>query len=96
MMAVTPDTLSRHELVGLEVSVTAASNPDLLEVAGDVVTETTKTLGIEEAGRVYHVPKDAATFAFELPSGDTVTVDGDRLVERPPRRTKHTGDSKWR
>jgi len=101
MMPLTPETLPRHELAGLDVEVVAASNPDVIGLAGTVVTETTKTLGIEGADRVWHVPKDAATFRFDLPGdGDSesqsVRVDGSRLVSRPARRTEATGDSKWR
>lgn len=46
-MALTPETLTRHELVGLDVAVVAAPNPDLLGLTGRVVAETTRTIGIE-------------------------------------------------
>jgi len=110
-MPVTPASLVRHELVGLEVSVVAASNPDLLEAQGEVVLETTNTVGITrtDAGtesaagddadgsdRVSHVPKDGTTFAFTLPSGELVEVEGRRLVGRPARRTENTGAHTWR
>ena len=95
-MALTPETLARHELVGLDVRIVAASNPDLVDLAGEVVTETTSTLGIERDGRVRHVPKDSATFEWTLPSGAVVETDGNALLSRPARRTEHRGDSKWR
>jgi ribonuclease P protein subunit POP4 len=103
-MPLTPATLTRHELIGRPVRVVAASNPDLVGIAGEVVMETTRTLSIErrpEAGeqgerRVWQVPKGDATFEFDLPGGETVTVEGARLVARPARRTERTGDSKWR
>jgi len=109
-MPVTPASLVRHELVGLEVSVAAASNPDLLEIEGEVVLETTKTVGIartdagaesavdDEDGsdRVSHVPKEGTTFTFTLPSGEEVDVEGRRLVGRPARRTENTGAHTWR
>ncbi|MFB6233323.1 MAG: ribonuclease P protein component 1 [Haloarculaceae archaeon] len=115
-MPLTRQTLPRHELVGLPAEVVSASNPDLVGIAGDVVAETTKTLGIErqaggedrrdgssESGtepagesRVATVPKAGATFAFALPDGPTVRVEGDRLLARPARRTEQTGDSQWR
>jgi ribonuclease P protein subunit POP4 len=95
-MAVTPETLPRHELVGLPVEVAAASNADAIGITGEVVTETTRTLGIEGEERVWHVPKDGATFAFDLPSGEAVTVTGAVLEERPARRTEQRSDSKWR
>ncbi|MFC6975780.1 ribonuclease P protein component 1 [Halomicroarcula sp. GCM10025709] len=99
-MPLTPETLPRHELVGLEVEVVAASNPDAVGISGSVVMETTKLLTIEDAGadRVWHVPKDAATFRFTLDddSRTRVRVEGDRLIARPARRTETTGDSQWR
>ncbi len=96
-MALSAETLVRHELVGLAAAVRSSTNPVLESVAGDVVAETTSTLGIEcPDGRVRHVPKDVATFAFTLPSGSVVTVEGERLVARPARRTEARGGSKWR
>jgi len=58
----------------------------------------------DRAGRAREktVPKAGATFEFELPAetdadeAAVVTVEGDRLVARPARRTERTGDSKWR
>ncbi|EMA18444.1 ribonuclease P protein component 1 [Haloarcula japonica] len=94
-MPLTPETLPRHELVGLDCEVVSASNPDVVGISGTVVMETTQMLTLEGADRVWHVPKDSATFAFDL-STETVLVDGDRLVARPARRTENTGDSLWR
>jgi len=102
-MPLTAATLPRHELIGLPVRVAAASNPDLIGVSGEVVMETTRTLSVEGetargTTRVWQVPKAEATFEFELSDDDTqvVTVEGERLVARPARRTERTGDSKWR
>ncbi|WP_123534793.1 ribonuclease P protein component 1 [Halosimplex salinum] len=95
-MPLTPETLPRHELVGLDARVRAGANPDLLGIEGCVVTETTKTLGLQGADRVRHVPKEGTTFEFTLSSGEVVTVEGRRLVARPARRTEKSGDSKWR
>jgi ribonuclease P protein subunit POP4 len=96
MMAVTPETVARHELVGLEAHVAASPNADLESLRGTVVSETTNTLSLEDADRTRQVPKDAARFEFTLPGGSVVTVDGDRLVARPARRTEQRGDSPWR
>jgi len=53
------------------------------------------------------VPKAVATFEFRLDDcverrsttddsdAEYVTVDGERLVARPARRTERTGDSPW-
>ena len=92
-MPVAPDTLVRHELIGLHVEVVADAD-DRAGIAGRVVDETTNTLVID-GDRARTVPKRGATFAFELPDGRRVAVDGDRLVARPARRTETAGDSIW-
>ncbi|WP_436931618.1 ribonuclease P protein component 1 [Halosimplex halobium] len=84
-MPLTPETLARHELVGLAARVRAGDNPDLLGIEGQVVAETTNTLGVEREGsesseradsgsaeradRVATVPKAGTTFEFTLPAG---------------------------
>lgn len=50
MTGLTPETLPRHELVGLRVEVVEASDPGMVGIAGRVVSETANTLVIE--GRV--------------------------------------------
>jgi ribonuclease P protein subunit POP4 len=94
-MALTPETLPRHELVGLRAEVVEATDPGLVGAAGEVVRETTKLL--ELAGeRVRQVPKAAATFRFALPEGPCVRVTGERLVGRPAERSEDGGDPIWR
>ena len=79
-MALTPETLPRHELVGLHVEVVEATNADLVGIEGRVVRETAHTLSIESLAegdrepRVRQVPKAEATFEFAL----TDEAAGDR------------------
>ncbi|MFB6122387.1 MAG: ribonuclease P protein component 1 [Haloferacaceae archaeon] len=65
-MPLTPETLPRHELVGLHARVVDATNPDLVGVGGRVVDETERTLSLEDGSRVRRVPKRGATLEFEL------------------------------
>ncbi len=136
-MALTPETLPRHELNGLPVRVVDAENADLIGISGVVVIESMKTIHVHSdsngESRVRQVPKAGSVFEFELPTDDaalsregdetaeeltgnraatavgperasghasdsvaSVTVDGDRLLSRPARRTETTGDSPWR
>jgi len=92
----TAETLVRHELVGLHVEVAVSPNPDLVGIEGRVVDETTNTLVVAGSDRDRQVPKNAATFVFQLPDGGAVTVEGERLQARPARRTERRGDSTWR
>ncbi|WP_409348385.1 ribonuclease P protein component 1 [Natronorarus salvus] len=132
-MALTPETLPRHELNGLPVRVVDAENADLIGISGIVVIESMKTVHVHSdsngESRVRQVPKAGSVFEFTLPTDDaalsregdetagerdraggharagrratrdseaSVTVDGDRLLSRPARRTETTGDSPWR
>jgi len=81
-MALTPETLPRHELNGLRVRVVDAADPGLIGIEGRVVVETTNTLhvdgvrrvtGTPSAGgdgdrerRVRQLPKRGTTFEFAL------------------------------
>jgi len=93
-MPVTPETLTRHELCGLDIEVVEAANPDLVGIEGRVVEETENTLVVESGDRARTVPKRGATFEFALPDGH-VLVEGNRLVARPARRTETAGGSIW-
>lgn len=105
-MMPTPETIARHELTGLSGSVETASNPALVGLAGRVIHETRNTLVLRGGGDAEsllgapdaptrRIPKRNTTFAFEMPDGSTVSVDGDRLIARPARRTETGGVSPW-
>lgn len=95
-MALDASTVTRHELIGLPATVRDAPNADLIGLSGDVVDETMQTLHLAAADETKVVPKRATTITFELPTGDRVAVDGDRLIARPARRTETGGGSIWR
>jgi ribonuclease P protein subunit POP4 len=94
----TPESLVRHELAGLDVAVDDAPNPDLVGIAGRVVDETMQTLLVATSEGDRQVPKASTTFRFTVTAdGHTadVLVDGERLVARPARRTESNGGSLW-
>jgi ribonuclease P protein subunit POP4 len=94
-MALTPETLTRHELTGLRVAVADAPNPDLVGIRGRVVGETLRTLRVEggdgasgdgrdasaEESRVKQVPKRGSTLEFELPSGGDAPTCTDEAAD---------------
>ncbi|MFU8867640.1 ribonuclease P protein component 1 [Natronococcus sp.] len=69
-MALTPETLPRHELNGLPVRVVESDDASRVGLEGRVVIETTNTLSIEVrddgASRVVMVPKSGSTFEFAI------------------------------
>jgi ribonuclease P protein subunit POP4 len=66
-MALTPETLTRHELVGLHARVVESTNPDAVGISGRVVSETMGTLSLSADDRVWQLPKQGTTFEFALP-----------------------------
>jgi len=78
-MPLTPETLPRHELVGLPVRVADAPNPDLVGIEGRVVRETMRTLVVDGpagASRDRQVPKQGSTFEFALTDEPAATREG--------------------
>lgn len=78
----------RHELIGLDVKIPRARNPSLHGLRGKVIDETRNMLTLSNKRGIFLVPKDVATFRFELPDGTLVDVDGSRLVANPENRLK--------
>ncbi|MFB6252447.1 MAG: ribonuclease P protein component 1 [Halobellus sp.] len=104
-MALTPETLTRHELNGLRVAVVDAPNSDLVGTAGRVVVETMQTLHVDVSEsdassaesaddgstRVKQVPKQGSTLEFELPAPDDPSGAGND--ERGHERTDEAADA---
>jgi ribonuclease P protein subunit POP4 len=87
-MALTPETLPRHELAGLPVRVVESTDPGRVGLAGRVVAETTGTLRVESESGVTTVPKRGTRFAFRVEQ-PTDEAAGSRerpgiASERPP------------
>ncbi|MFB6136434.1 MAG: ribonuclease P protein component 1 [Halobacteriaceae archaeon] len=66
MTVLSPETLPRHELVGLPVRVVESTDPTRVGLAGRVVGETMRTLCIRTPTGEKQVPKGTATFEFAL------------------------------
>jgi len=78
--------LRKHELIGLTVLVSEATDPSLVGVRGVVTDETRNTLMVETDKGEKRVPKHGASFTFEARGG--VRVAGDDLLFRPEDRIK--------
>jgi ribonuclease P protein subunit POP4 len=85
-MALTPETLPRHELCGLWTRVVRARNPDLVGVGGRVVRETERTLVVARAdGSERRAPKDGSVFEFAL--GPATLGTDEAAARREPAGT---------
>jgi ribonuclease P protein subunit POP4 len=101
-MPLTPQTLTRHEIVGLPVRVVDAPNPDLVGIEGRVRSESRQTLVIR-GPRGQRIERDAVRDGPRATSGaarDTRTTSGaardTRMTSgtaRDTRMTSGTADS---
>ncbi|WP_096389461.1 ribonuclease P protein component 1 [Halopenitus persicus] len=73
----TPETLTRHELVGLPVRVADARNADSVGLAGRVVDESQRTLSVRTSSGDKRVPKSGTTFEFAIVDRPRVGPSGD-------------------
>jgi ribonuclease P protein subunit POP4 len=83
---ITPQNVLRHELIGLDVLVTGASNPAQVGISGLIVDETRNMLSIQTAMGLKRIAKKMAVFRLSLPDGTIVEVQGSALVNAPERR----------
>lgn len=89
MTEINPRNLIYHELIGLEVEISSAKDPTHEKIAGKVIDETRNTIlvGKRSGGRA-RIPKATSTFAFKLPDGREILVDGRAIMGRPEERLK--------
>ena len=84
----TPETIARHELIGLPVRVADAPSADFVGLLGRVVSETMNTLVVSTASGDKRVPKANSVFEFALKAVSTANqgagVHTNEAAEVPP------------
>ncbi|GAD53121.1 ribonuclease P protein component 1 [Halarchaeum acidiphilum MH1-52-1] len=91
-MTLTPETLPRHELVGLPVRVVESPDSSQVGIAGRVVSETTNTLVIEDASGTKRVPKGGRRLEFRLVDEAAARRKGAGTASEPDSRGGATGE----
>ena len=96
-MNLNPESLARHELIGLEVRVEASSDPGQIGLSGQVVDETRNTFLLETKRNVLRLAKRNTNLIFTLPDGQNVRVYGSILVSQPENRiSKRMQRTRWK
>ena len=72
---ITPETLTRHELVGLPVRAADADSDAHVGIAGRVLYETVNTLVVRTGSGDKRVPKAGTTFEFAVVETATARTD---------------------
>ena len=76
----------RHELIGLDVLVSGAANPELRGLSGRIIDETRNLLVIETKIGIKRIAKMHSIFRVSLPGRELVEIDGSVLVLAPEKR----------
>jgi ribonuclease P protein subunit POP4 len=92
-----PESLARHELIGLEMLVASSSNPGQVGLSGQVVDETRNTFLLETKAKVLRLAKKNTNLIFTLPDGQNVRVYGSVLISQPENRiSKRMQRTRWK
>jgi len=92
-----PESLARHELIGLDVLVEHSSEPGIVGLRAQVVDETRNTFLLETLRKVVRIPKKNTSLIFLLPNGQRVRVAGSILISQPENRiSKRMQRTRWK
>jgi ribonuclease P protein subunit POP4 len=93
----TPESLARHELIGLCVLVESHSDSGLAGLSGRIVDETRNTFLLETGRGELRLAKKNAGLIFSLPGGQRVRIDGRVLISQPENRiSKRMQKMRWK
>ena len=96
-MNLSPESLARHELIGLEVRVVTSSNSSQIGLKAQVVDETRNTFLLETKAKVLRLAKRNTNLIFTLPDGQNVRVYGSILISKPENRiSKRMQRTRWK
>ncbi|MFB6187049.1 MAG: ribonuclease P protein component 1 [Halobacteriaceae archaeon] len=92
-MALTPATLPRHELIGLQVTIQDANDSSYVDISGEIIRETKQMLHIETDAGVKQVPKQGTEFEFVMPQSPRGLDDGVTVEQYPKTAKSRAGGS---
>ena len=96
-MDLNPESLARHELIGLEVRVDTSSNSSQIGLKAQVVDETRNTFLLQTKAKVLRLAKRNTSLIFTLPDGQNVRVNGSILISQPENRiSKRMQRTRWK
>ena len=82
---ISPENITRHELIGLETSIVESNNLLVVGLHGKIIDETKSMLIIKTQTGVKNIPKENSVWRFDL-DGVSTTVNGTAIAKRSYER----------
>ena len=82
---ITVDTISRHELIGLNTEIVKSSNSEVVGLNGTIINETKSMFTINTQKGIKKIPKLTNEWKFSI-QGEESTVNGSKIAKRPFER----------
>jgi ribonuclease P protein subunit POP4 len=83
---ISSQNILRHELIGLDVLVSGATNPLHWGLSGRIIDETKNMVAIQTDQGIKRIQKMHSRFRIQLPDGTFVEIDGSALILAPEKR----------
>jgi len=74
-----------YEIVGLPITIISSKDPNLVDVHGEIILETMKTIKIKNELKIYTIPKVPNRFEI-IKDNVSIQIDGARILGRPEDR----------
>lgn len=82
---ITPENITRHELIGLDTSIVQSTNLQVIGLSGKIVDETKSMFSIQTSTGVKSMPKADSIWQFTI-NGISTLVDGKTIAKRSYER----------
>lgn len=82
---ITPENITRHELIGLETSIIQSNNVQFVGLNGKILDETKSMFLLDTATGIKSIPKNNSIWQFNI-GGVFTHVDGNTIAKRSYER----------
>ena len=78
---ITVDTISRHELIGLNTEIVKSTNQEVIGLNGTIINETKSMFRINTKKGIKNIPKSVNDWKFIIEYKET-TITGSKIAKR--------------
>jgi len=78
---ITPENIIQHEFIGLNTTIEASSNPQIIGLNGTIINETKSMFTISTLKGMKLIPKVHSTWTFDV-NNEHLKVEGSKIQKR--------------